>query len=299
MGGMGMLVLTCCLPAAAQAQPPTVLPLPPTGPVSVLEQTAAAVRAPTADERYALVRDLLARGETAAAEAALDRWSGEEDRPLRFGLLRATLYDQRGEPELAQRELDRLAPPEKGDDGLWQTAGLYRQVLRGRLSGQPVGVERNPWDVVFETGGGYVAGGIDPIQGDKVGPWDVAALEELLRLRPTAGNLWALLGLFYAAGDRLEVAEQAMRRAQSLQYTPLALLERHAAVERELAARRLAADQALAAATTPEAATPAEPPAPPAALTRTRVWIVLAFGAALVLTLVGLQVRQWLRRAAS
>lgn len=259
-------------------------------------------------EMAAMVERCLQLGQFDAADELLALWKRKAPREGKRDLLAVISGLAQGQSELAQRELasarESVAPEDKALLDL--VAGLLAIRLRG---GEP-GIADNPWNVAFagegvETGA-YQPGRIPPAELEKIPPDAVASMVRLVALVPKQGSLWALLGeLLNAQGDPA-AARQCLERARILLYTPRALREHLRILEAHQREAERGVQEALGAATVPPS-----PPSPGGAegalksasapsgwstlASRPRVFVVVVLGGILIVSLVLLQFREWMR----
>jgi hypothetical protein len=178
--------------------------------------------------------------------------------------------------------------------------------LRDRLApmmarGVAPGIESNPWLCRFESdSGAFEPGRVAENEARRVPASDLEAMKRLVRLLPTHGVYWALLGeLLNASGDPLGALE-CFQRAENLQYTERLLREHRRILkeyQRDLERRTSEQlDQAVAAPVSSPTASPAAAPGGWSNLTsQPGVLAVLLIGGLCIALLLLLQIREWSR----
>lgn len=240
---------------------------------------------------------LFRMGEWEAAHVLLAAWERRASSDSPIAVFRSVFAANQGDAVLALRELERIpAQAMVRQSALVQVA---RDIFRAQSRGDLVGTTSNPWGIRFELAESeYKAGAIPEGEQTKVTPVMIEGLSQLISLMPRQGNLWALLGELVNATGQPLVALECLRRAEeSLEYRPAELrahrrvLQAHA---REVAAT---ADRAINANLPPAAPNVAQEP--PNLLSESRTRVVLIMGGIVVVVLVVLQVKEWLRRPPS
>lgn len=257
-------------------------------------------------EMAAMVERCLQLGQFEAADELLALWKRKAPREGKRDLLAVISGLAQGQTELTQRELaaarESVAPEDKALLDL--VAGLLAIRLRG---GEP-GIADNPWNVTFAMegteAGAYQPGRIASAELEKIPPDAVASMVRLVGLVPKQGSLWALLGeLLNAQGDPA-AARQCLERARILLYTPRVLREHLRILEARQREAERGAQEALGAATAPPlppggadgAIKSASAPSGWSTLaSRPRVFVVVVLGGILIVSLVLLQFREWMR----
>ena len=236
-----------------------------------------------------------------AAAVILRRWSTEfRQSPLPRFYSAVFHYQAPNKAELAVRDLAMLEGREPAE--LKPAIAMLRSLIQMAIERRTPGMDDNPWSVRFVDEQGKLAiGSIAGNQAAKIPVGSIDALAAIVRLLPHNGNLWALLGEMYNAAGETKAALQCFRNANQLGYQPRSVRERIAMLtvhQKEVEKKAL---EAIAnAKETPTSSS--EDPAPPARfniLEHKDILAISIVGTLLLLGIVVLQVRDWIRRGTS
>jgi tetratricopeptide (TPR) repeat protein len=246
-----------------------------------------------------LAGELLRIGQPAAALEVIATWKQASPRDALALFMEAIALSSQGSFDLAIRSLDQIDPAASTD--VRSQATLLRDLTNYRqIHGKPPSADANPWNATFLAGDlSTWAGPIPETERAKL-PADLSRnLAKLLRYEPLQGWLWGLLGEALHADGKSQPARVCLSRASSLGYTPRWLIDHRRALEQAEKEKSASLDIALSQRKPPDAA-PAEPPSVPAGwktlFDRPREMIVLAMGVLFAFVVMGLQLRQWIRR---
>lgn len=242
-----------------------------------------------------LVSTLLQMGQPAAALELIQQWQREEpDNPTGTKLEVVAQYAE-GSPELASRTIAlALAKGTSKDLPFLET--LSDLVTYQATHGKAASADGNPWGISFVgESGKFEAGKLAPTEKEKIKPATTKSLAELAKLNPTSAPTWALLGEFLNAEGMIPAAITCFERARALGYTPRILLE-HARVLSDYERNRRESLNQSIGGNSPSSAAPKESANGwENIFSRPRELAVIAIGGAIVLLILILQVRQWLR----
>lgn len=242
-----------------------------------------------------IVTTLLQMGQPAAALELIQQWEREEpDNPKPRKLEVAAQYAQ-GATELASRTISlALARATPADLPFLET--LSDLITYQSTHGKPASAEGNPWGISFVgESGKFEAGKIAPSEKGKLKPSTTKALAELARLNPTSAATWALLGEFLNAEGLVPAAVTSFERARALGYTPRILLEHARVLSDHERSRRESLNQSIGGNSPSSAGTETSSSGWESILSRPRELAVIGIGGAIVLLILVLQIRQWLR----
>lgn len=264
-------------------------------------RTIAGNLSPTADDFDRLVRAAIKLYQLGAADLLLTDWARRFPKDGRADVLRTAYYMNMGEMELARRQLTFARASAAPEDQ--PLVGLMSQVVQLAELGRPVGVDVNPWGVRFvDESGRFSPGAIAPEQAGQIPSDAVPQLARLLEIVPRQGNLWALLGELLNAAGEPRAALEAMQRAEILLYTPRTLLEHRRALEEHQRAAAKALEERLSggpAANPPSGAVETSPGEElSVGVSRPAIYAILAVGSSLILVISALQVREWMKAIA-
>ncbi|MBX9653404.1 hypothetical protein K2Y11_07255 [bacterium] len=242
-----------------------------------------------------LVTTLLQMGQPAAALELIQQWKREEpDNPKSRKLEVAAQYAE-GATELASRTVSlALARATPTDLPFLET--LSELITYQSTHGKPASADGNPWGISFVgESGKFEAGKIAPIEKGKIKPATAKSLAELARLNPTSAATWALLGEFLNAEGLVPAAITSLERARALGYTPRILLEHARALSDYERNRRETLNQSIGGNSSSPAAPAESANGWENIFSRPRELAVIAIGGGIVLLILILQIRQWLR----